>query len=200
MRDGQHPPVLVSALHRPTPAPTGPGPAGPAGSTGSMTGTAPRRSPLVVGCHPECPGLLALLGYAREGDTIVVWRLDRLGRSLSHIVETVADLRARGVHVRSITDGADSSTPTGRMMIGLLATLAEYERELINERSAVARKAARDRGKQVGRPAALNPDQARQLRALHAAGESVPSLMATFGIGRSTAYRIINHDEAVTSS
>ncbi len=152
------------------------------------------------GARADRPGLLALLGYAREGDTIVVWRLDRLGRSLSHIVSTVADLRARGVHVRSITDGADSSTPTGRMMIGLLATLAEYERELINERSAVARKAARDRGKQVGRPAALNPDQARQLRALHAAGESVPSLMATFGIGRSTAYRIINHDEAVTSS
>jgi len=152
------------------------------------------------GARADRLGLLALLAYAREGDTIVVWRLDRLGRSLSHIVSTVADLRARGVHVRSITDGADSSTPTGRMMIGLLATLAEYERELINERSAVARKAARDRGKQVGRPAALNPDQARQLRALHAGGESVPSLMATFGIGRSTAYRIINHDEAVTSS
>ncbi len=152
------------------------------------------------GARADRPGLLALLAYAREGDTIVVWRLDRLGRSLSHIVSTVADLRARGVHVRSITDGADSSTPTGRMMIGLLATLAEYERELINERSAVARKAARDRGKQVGRPAALNPDRARQLRALHVAGESVPSLMATFGIGRSTTYRIINHEEAVGSS
>ena len=152
------------------------------------------------GARADRPGLQALLAYARPGDTIVVWRLDRLGRSLSAIVQTVADLRAREIHVRSITDGADSSTPTGRMMIGLLATLAEYERELINERSAVARKAARDRGKQVGRPAALNPDRARQLRALHAAGESVPSLMATFGIGRSTTYRIINHDEAVASS
>jgi len=96
------------------------------------------------GARADRPGLNALLAYAREGDVVVVWRLDRLGRSLSHIVQTVADLRARGIHVRSITDGADSSTPTGRMMIGLLATLAEYERELINERSAVARKAARE--------------------------------------------------------
>ena len=152
------------------------------------------------GARADRPGLNALLAYAREGDVVVVWRLDRLGRSLSHIVQTVADLRARGIHVRSITDGADSSTSTGRLMIGLLATLAEYERELINERSAVARKAARDRGKHVGRPAALTPDQARQLRALHDAGESVPTLMATFRIGRATAYRALKNKEALAAS
>jgi len=106
------------------------------------------------GKRDDRPELAALLKYARTGDTLVVWKLDRLGRSLSHVVRTVEDLTKRGVHVRSITDGADSSTPTGRMMIGLLATLAEYERELINERSTAARQARADRGKPVGRPAA----------------------------------------------
>jgi DNA invertase Pin-like site-specific DNA recombinase len=118
-----------------------------------------------------------------------VWRLDRLGRSLSHIVRTVADLQARGIYLRALQDGADSSTSTGRMMIGVLASLAEYERELINERSAAAREAARERGRHVGRPAALTADQVRQLRALRQDGESVQALMKTFGVSRATIYR-----------
>jgi len=143
------------------------------------------------GKRDDRPELAALLKYARKGDTVVVWKLDRLGRSLSHIVRTVEDLTKRGIHVRSLTDGADSSTPTGRMMIGLLGTMAEYERELINERSAAARQARADRGKPVGRPAALTGDQARQMRALHDAGEAVASLQATFGVSRATVYRAL---------
>lgn len=143
------------------------------------------------GKRDDRPELAALLKYARPGDTIVVWRLDRLGRSLSHLVRTVADLTERGIHLRSLTDGADSSTSSGRLMIGILGSLAEYERELINERAAVARQARADRGKPVGRPPALTDDQARQVRALHGAGESVPMLMSTFGVSRATIYRAI---------
>jgi len=150
------------------------------------------------GKRDDRPELAALLKYARKGDTIVVWRLDRLGRSLSHVVRTVEDLTRRGVHVRSITDGADSSTPTGRMMIGILATMAEYERELINERSTAARQARADRGKPVGRPAALTDDQARQIRSLHDGGESVPSLVTSFGVSRATVYRALR-DTPVTA-
>jgi DNA invertase Pin-like site-specific DNA recombinase len=78
-----------------------------------------------------------LLGYVREGDTVVVWKLDRLGRNLWHILQTVKDLTDRGVTLVSTTDGIDSSTPAGRMMIGVLGSLAEYERELIKERTAL---------------------------------------------------------------
>jgi DNA invertase Pin-like site-specific DNA recombinase len=148
------------------------------------------------GAREDRDGLTELLAYARPGDTIVVWRLDRLGRSLSHIVRTVADLQARGIYLRALQDGADSSTSTGRMMIGILASLAEYERELINERSAAAREAARDRGRHVGRPAALTADQVRQLRALREGGESVQALMRTFGVSRATIYRAINGESA----
>jgi DNA invertase Pin-like site-specific DNA recombinase len=151
------------------------------------------------GKRDDRPGLAALLAYARPGDTIVVWRLDRLGRSLSHIVRTIEELTGRGILLRSITDGADSSTMTGRLMVGILASLAEYERELINERSAAAREAARERGKPIGRPSALTEDQARQVRALHEAGESVPSLMRTFGnVSRSTVYRALRGTSPTT--
>jgi DNA invertase Pin-like site-specific DNA recombinase len=97
--------------------------------------------------------------YARDGDTVVVAALDRLGRSLAGIMRTVETLRERGVMLRSLREGIDYSTPVGRMVAGIFASLAEYERELIHERAAVARQAARARGKQTGRPRALTPDQ-----------------------------------------
>jgi DNA invertase Pin-like site-specific DNA recombinase len=151
------------------------------------------------GAREDRRGLVELLAYARAGDTIVVWRLDRLGRSLSHIVRTVADLQGRGIYLRALQDGADSSTSTGRMMIGILASLAEYERELINERSAAAREAARERGRQVGRPTALTDDQVRQVRALHAGGESVPDLVRSYRVSRATIYRVLGQDVAVST-
>lgn len=143
------------------------------------------------GARDDRPGLAALLDYVRTGDTVVVWRLDRLGRSMIQVLQTVATLRERGVELRSIHDGIDSSTSTGRMMIGVLASLAEYERELINERAAAAREAAAARGRQTGRPRSLDAERTRQLRALHAGGESVASLARSFGISRATAYRLL---------
>jgi DNA invertase Pin-like site-specific DNA recombinase len=88
----------------------------------------------------------------REGDTVVVWKLDRLGRNTLHILETVKALTDRGVTLISTTDGIDSSTAAGRMMIGVLGSLAEYERELITERTALKREVSRANGVRFGRP------------------------------------------------
>ncbi|MCA1672349.1 MAG: recombinase family protein, partial [Actinobacteria bacterium] len=141
------------------------------------------------GTRDDRPGLAALLDYAREGDTVVVVALDRLGRSLAGIVRTVETLTERGVMLRSLREGIDYSTPVGRMVAGIFASLAEYERELIHERAAVAREAARARGKQTGRPRALTADQVRLARRMREAGESVSTIGATLKVSRSTLYR-----------
>src|SRR5487761_786606 len=99
----------------------------------------------------ERPELTACLGYLRAGDTLVVWRLDRLGRSLRHLVETVNALADRGVAFASLHEGIDTSTSTGRLVFHIFAALAEFERELIAERAAVGRAAARGRGRRGGR-------------------------------------------------
>lgn len=98
------------------------------------------------GARTDRPGLDELLRTAREGDEIVVVALDRLGRSMLHVIQTIEDLVARGIVLRSLRENLDFSTPTGRMMAAIFASLAEYERELIRERSAAAREAARIRG------------------------------------------------------
>jgi DNA invertase Pin-like site-specific DNA recombinase len=92
------------------------------------------------------------MAYVREGDPVVVWKLDRLGRNMLHILETVKTLTDRGVTLVSTTDGIDSSTPAGRMMIGVLGSLAEYERELTKERTALKRASSRANGTKFGRP------------------------------------------------
>lgn len=92
------------------------------------------------------------MAYIREGDTVVVWKLDRLRRSTLHILETVKVLTDRGITLVSVTDGIDSSTAAGRMMIGVLGSMAEYERELIKERTALKRASSRANGTKFGRP------------------------------------------------
>jgi DNA invertase Pin-like site-specific DNA recombinase len=109
-------------------------------------------SDTMSGARDDRPGLAALMEYVREGDTIVVWKLDRLGRNTLHILETVKALTDRGVTLVSVTDGIDSSTPAGRMMIGVLGSLAEYERELTKEHTALKRAASRANGTKFGRP------------------------------------------------
>ena len=105
-----------------------------------------------VRARGDGPGLAQLLAYIREGDTVVVWKLDRLGCNMLHILQTVKELTDRGVTLVSTSDGIDSSTPAGRMMIGVLGSLAEYERELIRERTALKRQASRANGTKFGRP------------------------------------------------
>jgi DNA invertase Pin-like site-specific DNA recombinase len=146
------------------------------------------------GASTDREGLLAMLDYLREGDTVVVVALDRLGRSLRGILETVAELDGKGIVLRSLRENVDTSTSTGRMVMGIFDSLAEYERTLIAERSAAAREAARARGRQTGRPPALDADQAALARRMHDAGESVATIRAVLKVGRSTLYRVLAED------
>lgn len=147
------------------------------------------------GVREDRPGLAALLDYARAGDTVVVVALDRLGRSLSGVIRTVERLTDAGVLLRSLREGIDYATPTGRMLAGIFAALAGYERELMHERAAAARQAARLRGRHTGRPARLTPAQARQVRALREGGESVSELVRSFAVSRATIYRALQSTE-----
>jgi DNA invertase Pin-like site-specific DNA recombinase len=144
------------------------------------------------GSRDDRPGLAALLDYARQGDTVTVVALDRLGRSLSGIVRTIETLRERGIELRSLREGIDYSTPVGRMVAGIFASLAEYERTLINERAAAARDAARARGKPVGRKHVLSPEQVALAKRMRASGESISTLVETLGASRATIYRVLS--------
>ena len=144
---------------------------------------------VMSGVRDDRPGLAALLDYAREGDEIVVVALDRLGRSLGYMVRTIESLRERGINLRSLREGIDFSTPTGRLQAAIFSAMAVYERELIQERAAAAREAAAARGRQIGRPRALTDEQVRTARTLRAAGTSITSIAATFGTSRGTIYR-----------
>lgn len=157
----------------------------------AAAGVEPERiyTDVLSGAKRDRPGLQALLDYAREGDTLVVVALDRLGRSLSHMVQTIEELRARGINIKSLREGIDFATPAGKLQGHIFAALAEYERELIKERAAAAREAAAVRGRQVGRPRALTDEQARTARTLRDAGTDITTIAKTLGCSRATIYR-----------
>lgn len=111
------------------------------------------------GAHAHRPALDELLDYARAGDTLVVWRLDRLGRSVAHLVQTVAGLDERGIGFRSLTEAIDTTTAGGRLLLHVFAALAEFERELVHERTAAGLHAARARGRVGGRPTVMTADK-----------------------------------------
>ena len=135
------------------------------------------------------PELGACLDYLRPGDTLVVWRLDRLGRSLRHLVEMVAELQEREIAFRSLTEAIDTATSAGRLQLHLFAALAEFERELIRERSAAGREAARARGRQGGRPKLITAEKLAAAAAMRAQGElTMAQIARTLGVGRSTLY------------
>lgn len=137
------------------------------------------------------PQLAALLDYAREGDVIVVVGIDRLGRSASEVMSTIADLLSRGVVIRSIREGVDSSTPTGRAVLGIMASLAELELELGRGRRTAAREARRQRGQAIGRPKALDPQKVALAARMHASGESAITIASALGVSRATVYRVL---------
>ncbi|EHB54021.1 Resolvase domain protein [Mycolicibacterium rhodesiae JS60] len=141
------------------------------------------------------PGLAALLDYARAGDVIVVAGIDRLGRNAAEVMLTIRELGERGIVLRSIREGIDTSTSTGRMIAGVLASLAELELELGKERRAAAREARRARNQPIGRPKALSAAKLDQVLKLHAAGGSVMEIAKAFGVGRDTIYRAIRDAE-----
>jgi len=137
------------------------------------------------------PGLAALLDYAREGDAIVVVGIDRLGRNAAEVMTTIRELGERGIVLRSLREGIDTSNATGRMVAGVLASLAELELELGRERRSAAREARRSRGQAIGRPKALDTSKAALAQRMHASGESASTIAQTLGVSCATVYRVL---------
>jgi len=138
------------------------------------------------------PGMARLLKYATPGDIVVVWRVDRLGRSLIDVLNTVKLLREHGIGIRSVQDGIDPSTTSGRLMLNMLATLAEYERELITERVNAGIEAARHSGTRFGRPPADPQVIAEKLAVAadaRAKGRTAADAAELVGWSRATLYR-----------
>jgi DNA invertase Pin-like site-specific DNA recombinase len=130
-------------------------------------------------------------GILRPGDTLVIVALDRLGRSLSEMVKLLDWIVEQNIELRSLREGIDLTTPTGRMLAGIFASLAEYERALILERAEAARDAARARGRQLGRPKTMDADKIETARALLAAGVSRVQVAQRIGVSRAALYREI---------
>ncbi|WP_395490374.1 recombinase family protein [Cedecea davisae] len=143
----------------------------------------------ISGKTSERPGLKKVLKTLSEGDTLVVWKLDRLGRSMRHLVSLIEDLRSREINFRSLTDSIDTSTPMGRFFFHVMGALAEMERELIVERTRAGLAAARLEGRIGGRPPKLEPEQWAQVGRLIAAGETRQKVAILFDVGVSTLYK-----------
>jgi DNA invertase Pin-like site-specific DNA recombinase len=137
------------------------------------------------------PGLAALLDYARPGEAIVVIGIDRLGRNAAEVMTTIRELGERGIVLRSLREGIDTSNATGRMVAGVLASLAELELELGRERRSAAWEARRARGQSIGRPRALDEKKAALAQRMHASGESAGTIATTLGVSRATVYRVL---------
>jgi DNA invertase Pin-like site-specific DNA recombinase len=148
----------------------------------------------VSGTKSERPGLDSCLKAIKKGDTLVVWRLDRLGRSMQHLVNVVADLKGRGVGFKSLRDGAiDTTTASGELVFNIFAALAQFERELIRERTMAGLSAARARGKLGGRkPVPPDDPKVRAAKKLHAdKSMSIRDICNTVKISRATLYRYL---------
>lgn len=135
-------------------------------------------------------GLEGAHAALKPGDTLVVWRLDRLGRSLSHLIHTVSELEKGGVHFRSLSETIDTSSSGGRLVFHVMGAMAEFEHALISERTRAGMKAARKLGRRVGRPPALCPQQ--KCEVIHALnrGRSVTHLAKRFGVSARTIERL----------
>jgi DNA invertase Pin-like site-specific DNA recombinase len=144
------------------------------------------------------PGLAALLDFAREGDAIVVVGIDRLGRNAAEVMTTIRELGERNIVLRSLREGIDTSNATGRMVAGVLASLAELELEIGRERRAAAREARRARGQSIGRPRVLDKSKAALAQRMNANGKSARTIADILGVSRATVYRALadHNDEA----
>jgi DNA invertase Pin-like site-specific DNA recombinase len=132
------------------------------------------------------------LDYVRAGDTLVVWRLDRLGRSLKDLIEKLSALHNRNIGFKSLTENIDTTTPGGKLIFHIFGALAEFERDLIKERTNAGLQAARARGRKGGRPQVLTKRQVAMARALYAdKGNSIDDICKTLNIGRTTLYRYL---------
>jgi DNA invertase Pin-like site-specific DNA recombinase len=145
----------------------------------------------VSGASRQRPEFLRMLDQIREDDTIVVWKLDRLARSTRDLLETMETIREAGARFQSLSEPwADTTTHAGKMIMTVFAGIAEFERELIRERTAAGRKAAQSRGVRFGRPPKLNAEQEQLARRLISEGKSVREIARTFNVHVATIYRL----------
>src|SRR3954470_15561686 len=141
----------------------------------------------------ERPGLARALEVARAGDALVVWKLDRIGRSLPHVVQFVGDLQKRGVGLKVLTGEVDTTTPTGRLVFGIFATLAEFERDLIYERTMAGLAAARARGRAGGRPRVMTKPKLKAAMTMMADRDNAArDIAAELGVSLSTLYAYVD--------
>src|SRR5215475_14467221 len=140
------------------------------------------------GARDDRPGLAQALDYVRPGDCLVVWKLDRLGRSLPHLLGIVTDLQTRGVAFRSLTAQMDTTPPHGEFLFRVFGALAQYERALTTERIMAGLAAAQRRGKRGGRPYAIREETIEAIREAMKNGASKAAVCRTFGVKRSTLY------------
>ncbi|MCF0059845.1 recombinase family protein [Dyadobacter sp. CY356] len=158
----------------------------------------------VSGVKAEKPNLNELLNYARSGDTVVVWRLDRLGRTTVQLIQFIEELSRQGINLRSLTEPIDTSTATGTMIVQIFCVLAEHERNVLRERTKAGLTAARARGRKGGKPKGLS-DKFNSIKNLvkisYDNGEPTKKILKAFNIGsRSTLYRILRETDTKTGT
>ncbi|MGL4968490.1 MAG: recombinase family protein [Inquilinus sp.] len=151
------------------------------------------------GGKADRPGLTAALAFVREGDILVVWKLDRLGRSLPHLIETVNALEIQGVGFRSLTEAIDTTTPGGRLIFHIFGALGQFERDLIRERTRAGLDAAAARGRRGGRKAVVTEEKLRRARTLIAQGLTVREAAARIKVGKTALYAALG-EETVNAS
>ena len=145
------------------------------------------------GSKKSRPGLDAALEFARADDVLVIWRLDRLGRSLKDLIELVQLLESNGVQFQSLTEEISTTSAGGKLFFHMFGALAEFERNQIRERTQAGLAAARARGRKGGRPRKLNPEQQKQIRILSKSGTPITDIAQSFGVSRVTVYKTIKY-------
>jgi DNA invertase Pin-like site-specific DNA recombinase len=181
-------------------------PASPPPTSSHSSRSTPSQRPAATGCSPRRPAAPAPTGPSSPrsstssgpGDTLVVWKLDRLGRSLRHLVDVVTGLAERGVEFRSLQESIDTTTPGGKLVFHVFAALAEFDRDLIRERTAAGLAAARARGRHGGRPPVLDPGRVELTRELYASRRYTTAEIARrLKVGRSTLYRYLEQEQPI---
>ena len=144
------------------------------------------------GAKAERPGLAEVLGHVRRGDTLAVWKLDRLGRSMAHLIEMVRKLETKGVGFLSLTEGVDTTTPGGTLIFHIFGALAQFERDLIRERTGAGLKAAGARGRKGGRRPVVTPEKLARARMHLAAGLTAREAAARVKVSKTALYKALN--------
>ena len=154
----------------------------------------------VSGSKADRPGLAEALAYLREGDVLAVWRLDRLGRSLPHLIETIAALEARGVGFRSLTEAIDTTTPGGRLIFHVFGALGQFERDLIRERTKAGLASAAARGRKGGRKPVVTNDRLQRARELIESGLNVREAAGRIKVSKTALYAALKSGRSASGA